>query len=108
MSATLWIGIVAIVCLLELVRIAMSSYVLVHILESRQLRRGHEEPGLAARGHATRSQRARREALLDPTLLALRAAMDEVARGDAGEGVERAIGALDDYALALAGIEERR
>ena len=80
MSATLWVGIVVIVCILEVVRIALSTYVLLHILESQPLRKPGEEPGQATRSLRSASQRARREALLDPTLQALRGAMDEVGR----------------------------
>jgi hypothetical protein len=108
MSSTLWIGIISIVCVLELVRIALSTYVLLHILDSRQLRRQDEQPGQATRSLRSASFRARREELLDPTLLALRGAMDEVSRGRSGIQVERAIRALDDYALLLTGTEERR
>jgi hypothetical protein len=106
-SPTLWIGIIAIVCMLEVVRIAMTTYVLLHLLESRTLRRHGETPGQARRSLASAPARARREALLDPTLTALRQAMDEVATGRAGPSVDRAIAALDCYALVLAG-EERR
>ena len=107
MTSILWVGIVVIVCILELVRIAMSTYVLLHILESRPLRRHNEEPGQATRSLRSASSRARREALLDPTLLALRSALDEIGRDYSGAGVERAIKALDRYALALAGADER-
>src|SRR5688500_12173040 len=107
MSSTLWVGIVVIVSFLELVRIALSTYVLLHILESRPLRQQGEEPGQAARSLRTAPARARREALLDQTLVALRGAMDEVAHGRSGPNVERAITALDDYAVVLAGIAER-
>ena len=106
MTPTLWIGIVTIVIILELVRIGMTTYVLVHLLESRALRRHNEEPGQVRRSLRTAPLRARREMLLDPTLTSLRAAMDEVATGRVGPGVERAIDALDRYALTL--VEERR
>ena len=106
MTPTLWIGIIVIVCILEFVRIGMTTYVLVHLLESRSLRRQDEEPGLARRSLQSASARARREFLLDPTMMGLRAAMDEVAVGRAGPGVQRAIEALDRYALAV--VDERR
>ena len=102
MTPTLWIGIVVIVCILEFLRIGMTTYVLVHLLESRALRRHGEEEGLARRSLRSAPARARREFLLDPTLTSLRAAMDEVATGRSGPGVERAIAALDRYALTLA------
>ena len=105
MSPTLWIGLVMVVGMLEVIRIAMSTYVLLHILESRSLRRRGEDIGQAGRSLRTAPLRARREALLDPTLTALRAAMDEVATGRAGPGTLRAIDALDHYARAL--VEER-
>jgi hypothetical protein len=106
MSTTLWIGIVVIVCILEFVRIGMTTYVLVHLLESRSLRRYGEEAGSVRRSLQSAPARARREFLLDPTLTALRTAMDEVATGRSGPGVERAIDALDRYALTI--VDERR
>lgn len=106
MTTTLWIGIIVIVCILEVVRIGMTTYVLVHLLESRSLRRPGEEEGLARRSLQSAPARARREFLLAPTLTGLRAAMDEVAAGRTGPGVERAIDALDRYALTL--VDERR
>ena len=105
MTTTLWIGIIVIVCILEVVRIGMTTYVLVHLLESRALRRPDESEGLARRSLRTAPARARREFLLAPTLTALRAAMDEVATGRSGAGVERAIAALDRYAMTL--VDER-
>lgn len=108
MSSTLWVGIVVIVSILELIRISLSSYVLLHILNSYQLLRHGEAPGQGARSLRSASVRARREAPLDPTLLALRGAMDEVAQNRAGRYIERAIGALDEYAAVLAGMDERR
>jgi hypothetical protein len=105
MTPTLWIGIIIVVIVLEIIRIAMTTYVLLHILESSHLRRHGENPGQAWRSLAAAPWRARREALLDPTLIALRAAMDEVAAGRAGPGTNRAIDALDRYARAL--VEER-
>ncbi|HEX5167106.1 MAG TPA: hypothetical protein VFV93_16985 [Thermomicrobiales bacterium] len=106
MTPTLWVGIIVIVCILEFVRIGMTTYVLVHLLESHSLRRQGEESGAARRSLQSASARARREFLLDPTLTGLRAAMDEVAVGRAGPGVQRAIEALDRYALAV--VDERR
>ncbi|MGH9174415.1 MAG: hypothetical protein ACRD1H_08660, partial [Vicinamibacterales bacterium] len=76
MTPTLWVGIVVIVCILEVVRIGMTTYVLVHLLESRALRRSGEEVGAGRRSLLSAPARARREALLDATLIALRAAMD--------------------------------
>jgi hypothetical protein len=102
MFPTLWIGIVVIVIMLEVVRIGLTTYVLLHLLESRALRRHGEAEGAAQRSLRSAPARARREALLDPTLGALRAALDEVGAGRAGPGVERAIVALDRYAAALA------
>jgi hypothetical protein len=106
MSPTLWAGIIVIVCLLEVVRIGMTTYVLIHLLESRSLRRHGEEAGHVRRSLENAPVRARREALLDPTLTSLRAAIDEVTTGRAGTGVEQAIDALDRYALTL--VDERR
>lgn len=105
MTPTFWVGIVIVVCILELVRIAMTTYVLLHILESNALHRHGEETGQARRSLRAAPLRARREALLDPTLGALRLAMDDVAAGRAGPGTARAIDALDRYARAL--VEER-
>ncbi len=84
----------------------MTTYVLAQLLESRSLRQLGEEEGLARRSLRTAPSSARREALLDPTLTALRDAMDEVVTGRAGPGVERAVDALDRYALTL--VDERR
>lgn len=81
MSTTLWIGIVTIVCILEVVRIGMTTYVLVHLLESRSLRRDGEETGLARRSLQSVPARARREVLLDPTLTALRSSSNTNANG---------------------------
>ena len=106
MTPTLWTGIIVIVIILEVVRIGMSTFVLLHLLESRSLRRHGEGDDQARRSLLAAPARARREALLDPTLTALRQAMDEVATGRAGAGVDRAIAALDRYALTL--VEERR
>jgi hypothetical protein len=106
MTPTLWIGIITVVIVLEVIRIGMTTYVLLHLLESRALRRHGEQEGLAARSLRAAPARARREALLDPTLLALRRAMDDVASNRSGPGVEQAITALDRYALALARINE--
>jgi len=105
-SPTFWLAIVIVVCILEVVRIGMTTYVLIHLLESRALRRHDEGEGLARQSLKAAPARARREFLLDPTLTGLRAAMDEVATGRSGPGVERAIEALDRYALAL--VNERR
>ena len=107
MSPTLWAGIIAIVILLELVRIGMTTYVLLHLLESCALRRHGEGEGQARRSLRAAPNRARREVLLDPTLTALRTAMDEVAAGRSAAGVDAAVAALDRYALALAGDEHR-
>jgi hypothetical protein len=106
MTPTLWIGIIAVVVILEVIRIGMTTYVLLHLLESRALRRHGEERGLAARALRAVPARARREALLDPTLSALRQAMDDVAAGRSGTGVDRAIVALDRYALVIAGVRD--
>ncbi len=105
MTPTLWVGIVFVVMVLEVLRIGMTTYVLLHLLESSALRRHGEEPGQARRSRRSAPARARREALLDPTLLALRGAMDDVARGRPGSATQHAIAALDRYAEAL--VEER-
>lgn len=101
MSPTLWFGIVIIVCVLELLRIGMTTYVLLHLLQSGPLRRPSEDGRRASRSLRTARSRARREALLDPTLVALRAAMDEIALDRCGPSIDAAITALDRYAAAL-------
>ena len=101
MTPTLWIGVIVIVNVLELARIAMTTYVLLHILESRVLRGHGEETGQARRALRAAPLRARREALLDPTLLALRAAMDDVSAGRTGPASADAIAALDRYTRVL-------
>ncbi len=107
MSPTLWTGIVVVIVILEIVRIAMTTYVLAHLLESRALRRHGEEAGQGVRSLRSARRRAEREALLDPTLTAIRQAMDDVALGRAGQSVDRAIEALDRYALTLVEPGER-
>ena len=101
MTPTLWTGIVVLIVILEVVRIAMTTYVLSHLLESRALRRHGEEVGQGVRSLRSSRRRAEREALLDPTLVAIRAAMDDVALGRAGSGVDQAIEALDRYAQVI-------
>lgn len=96
-SANFWQGVVAVVCMLELVRIALSTYVLVHILESRAIAVGRG-PSLTARQTLeARDQQHRREALAEPTLAALRGAMDELNGGRPGQRVREAVAALDSY-----------
>lgn len=106
MSPTLWLGIVIIVCILECLRIGMTTYVLLHLLQDTSLRRAGEGDDQAGRSLRTAGSRARREALLDPTLTALRGAMDAVALGRSGPPVDRAIAALDRYARAV--LEEQK
>jgi len=101
LTPTFWVGILCIVLFLELVRIGMTTWLLKHILEGSALRRPGEGSNEAGRGLRTARARARREALLDPTLLSLRGAMAEVAAGRPGPASERAIVALDRYAAAL-------
>lgn len=101
MTPTLWVGIICIVIALEALRIALTTYVLLHILDSRALRRHGETAGQAGRSLRSAPARARREALADPTLLALRAAMDDLAARRAGPGVRRAVEALDRYARVM-------
>jgi hypothetical protein len=104
-SPTLWLGIIIIVCILECLRIGMTTYVLLHLLQDPALRRPGEGAHQATRSLRTARLRSQREALLDPTLGALRGAMDDVALGRAGSQVEHAITALDRYAQAL--VDER-
>jgi hypothetical protein len=101
MTSTLWVGILTIVLMLELIRIGMTTWVLIHILESHPLRRPGESTGQVSRGVRSARARYHREALTDPTLTALRGAMDEVAIGRPGRETARAIEALDRYAAAL-------
>jgi hypothetical protein len=106
MSPTLWLGIVIVVCMLECLRIGMTTYVLLHLLQAHPLRRPGEDAGQVTRSLRTFVPRARKEALLDPTLSALRGAMDDVATGRSGPATARAIVMLDRFAEAL--VEERR
>lgn len=106
MSPTLWLGIVIVVCVLECLRIGMTTYVLVHLLQSEPLRRPGETHDQATRSLRSARRRAEREALLDPTLTALRGAQAAVALQRTGPPIEHAISALDIYAQAL--VEERR
>jgi hypothetical protein len=99
-SANFWVGVVAIVCMLELVRIALSAYVLVHILESRAIAAGRGHALTARQSLNARELQRRREALAEPTLTALRGAMDELSHGRPGPGVRTAVRALDSYISA--------
>jgi hypothetical protein len=101
MTPTLWTGLIIIVCMLEGVRIALTTYVLLHVLESHSLRRAGETSGQARRSLRAAPARARREALYDPTLGAVRAAMDEAAQGRSGPATQAAVIALERYARAL-------
>lgn len=105
LTPTFWVGILCIVLFLELVRIAMTTWVLKYVLESASLRRPGEERHDVGRGFRSAAARGRREVLLDPTLVSLRGAMAEVSAGRPGPASERAIEALDRYAAAL--VEER-
>jgi hypothetical protein len=102
MTPTLWTGLIVMVLMLEAIRIALTTYVLLQVLESRALRRAGETTGQAGRALRSAPARARREALYDPTLAALRAALDEQSAGQSGVATQRAIAALDTYARALA------
>lgn len=106
MSATLWTGIITIIVGLELVRIAMSTWVLHHILELSAL--GHDDadpqrsrPARVSAHDARRTWRVRAEleGLLDPTLLALRTAADAP---DQPQALAAADAALERYLLPLA------
>lgn len=97
MSSNFWVGVVAVVCALELVRIALSTYVLVHILKSRAIAAGRGPTLTARQTLEAREQQHRREALAEPTLAALRDAMDELNRGRPGPRVRAAVAALDSY-----------
>jgi hypothetical protein len=99
------VGLFTIVLMLELIRIGITTWVLIYILESRPLRRPGESTGQASRGARSAPARHRREALMDPTLTALRGAMDEAALGTPGRETARAIEALDRYAAAI--VDER-
>lgn len=104
--STFWIAVVLVVLVLELIRIGLSGYVLIHILDSPGLRRAGEEAGQLERGRQSAGSRVRREALLPSTLDALRGAMDETREGERGAKSASAIEAIDRYVLHLQ--EERR
>jgi hypothetical protein len=102
MTPTLWTGLIVMVLMLEAIRIALTTYVLLQVLESRALRRSGETAGQAGRTLRSAPARAQREALYDPTLTALRAALDEQSAGHSGAATRRAVAALDTYVCALA------
>lgn len=97
MSSQFWIGVIVIVLMLELVRIGISTAVLVHVLTSDVFRRAGEEDRVRDE-RESHTLRARREAALAPTIDAVRSAMEEVAAARSGDGVQQAIDALDHYA----------
>lgn len=105
LTPTFWVGIFVIIIFLELVRIALTTWVLKVILESATPRQVGDDRFGAGRGFRAAAARGRLEALLDPTLRSLRGAMTEVAAGRPGPATERAIEALDRYAAAL--VDER-
>ena len=106
MSPTLWTGIITIVVGLELVRIAMSTWVLHHILDMPQLalddaadpRRPQAPRRSAQHARQTWRLRAEVEGLLDPTLIALRNAANAP---DQAQALAAADAALEHYLAPL-------
>lgn len=108
MSTNFWLGLIILVCMLEAIRIALSTYVLIHILERLALTQGRTAANTARESLRSAQRRAQREALVQPTLNALRAAMDELNQGAPGQRVEAAVAALDRYVAVAAPAEARR
>lgn len=108
MSTNFWLGVIILVCMLETIRIALSTYVLIHILERLALTQGRTSASTARESLLSAQRRAQREALVRPTLTALRAAMDEVSQGEPGQRVEAAVAALDRYLAVATPTEARR
>lgn len=111
LSPTLWAGIITIVVGLELVRVVMSTWVLLHILELPALRhddtpdgqrRGPQQQS-AQRSRQTARTRAELEGLLDPTLAALRNAANAPNQPQA---LAAADAALERYLHPLARLTE--
>ena len=101
MSANFWIGVIVVVCVLELIRIGLSTFVLLHILE-RISSLSDTSAKLPVRPtRLSHRGRAKREMLVQPTLISIREAMDELNAGTPGTGVERAIAALDQFMLEV-------
>lgn len=98
MSSQFWIGVIIVVLILELVRIGISTAVLIHVLTSGVFRRPGEAKDKRSGERESPVLRVRREAALPPTMEAVRNAMDEVAAARPGPGVQQAIDALDHYA----------
>lgn len=108
MTTNIWLGVIILVCMLEAIRIALSTYVLIHILERLALTQGRGASHTARESLLEVPRRAQREALVQPTLTTLRAAMDELNHGVPGPRAAAAVAALDRYIAAIAPAEARR
>lgn len=113
MSPTLWTAAIAIVVFFEFIRIVMSTWVLLHILElpglgqTGDLQHVHTpvtSSGQAQRSRMTARTRAEMEGLLDPTLLALRSALGAPQQAQA---LAAADAALERYLTPLARMAEQ-
>lgn len=90
-----WTGLIIIVLILELVRIALSSAVLIHVLRNACI---SDDSGAASR---PRPARGGQEILRQQTIMAVRGAMDEIAIEQPGEHTQRAVDSLGRYAETL-------
>lgn len=91
-----WTGLIIIVLTLELVRIALSSAVLIHVLRNAQSNTD------AITDRASGPARGRQEMLRQQTIDALRGAMDEVTIQQPGDRTQLAVESIDRYTEALA------
>lgn len=101
--STFWTGVIILVLALELVRIAISTGVLLYVLRGLARQWANEERQPATKPSAVRHHQ--HEVLRPAVLDAVRGAMDEVATDRADQEVDRAIVELDRYMQTL--VEER-
>lgn len=89
-----WTGLIIIVLTLEVVRIGLSSAVLIHVLRHADFNPGVDE-------NSPQPARGQREMLRQQTILALRGAMDEINAKSPGERTRLAAETIGLYAEAL-------
>lgn len=93
-----WIGLVIIVLFLEVIRIGLSSFLLLHILRGIQPLPAAETPEQSS--GADRLDWAReRDRLASEALLAVRGALDGLRSAEPERAIGPAIAALDAYVL---------
>lgn len=88
-----WIAVVIIVLILEAVRIALSSYLLLHILRSIERTDKGEREGRPAAWYRERDR------LASNAMVALRHSMDGLAQPGSAPPTQPAVDALDAYVL---------